>query len=154
MIKAGSFSSIEELKSLLVPVTLSSFGNENAEKAEILQKFGWRASEVGQFYPRQGHSWYYFVYGNTSAAANVPENRAMSLALRKRVRGDVLVVHSGPAGADYPTDIPLDDLARDILFYENHDPRDVYAEREKMRFFGNMGLSSMADSVQHFSFSM
>jgi hypothetical protein len=55
---------------------LNSWGDWRAEEVEMARRFGWsRAADMKKFYPRQGHAWYYMVYGDP--ASRGPPNHAM-----------------------------------------------------------------------------
>lgn len=95
-IKAGAFSNAQELRALIQATPLRNLGSEYEEIREIRQRFGWASpSEAGQFYPRDQHMYYYFVYCDRAVQKDkkVPVNQAMQLALMDEIRGDVMLVY-------------------------------------------------------------
>eukprot|EP00698_Gefionella_okellyi_P000106 TRINITY_DN10088_c0_g1_i1.p1 TRINITY_DN10088_c0_g1~~TRINITY_DN10088_c0_g1_i1.p1 ORF type:complete len:138 (+),score=5.29 TRINITY_DN10088_c0_g1_i1:132-545(+) len=106
----------------------------NWRKCKKLFQNGWPDTEEGgNFYPRSKSvfSWYYYVYINRSQSGEV--NHAASACLRKPVRGQIIVVRSGPRGAKYDDSILQDDLIDAILFCSEVNPKQIFQEREAMR---------------------
>lgn len=105
-------------------------------------QLGWpEANEMGKFYDHAGTtSWYYYVYGSSEHIGTPTKNEAASLVCFQPVNGDVAVVRSGPADADYEENIVKEDLVNAVEFHKTHDRGKVFLGREESRFRSNVGV--------------
>jgi hypothetical protein len=138
-------SPLDNIKAQLEPLPLNNIGNEAAEKRQVAThlQYARGTTEVGKFYDHKGsNQWYYYVYGATDAFTNnlLPRNEVASLITFKPVYGDIAVVKSGPANANYNVNIKLSDLAAAVEFHKTHNRAQVFEEREMSRSTGNMGV--------------
>lgn len=62
-------------------------------------------------------------------------NEAASKATGQQIRGDVVVLRSGPDGCDdYDEAFTKNNLVKSVEFYESKSSSQVFQEREKKRF--------------------
>ena len=154
LIRAKPHSStppLQDIASQVEPFNLNSFGNEMGEMRELKTRLGWKnAQEVGKFYDHKGtDSWYYYVYGEEGSSQ--PKNEAASLVCYKKMKGDIAVIRSGPAGTDTPEYFTQRELSEAVEFYKTHDRLKVFHEREKSRMSKSMGMNF--DGVSHFYYN-
>lgn len=154
LIRAKPHSStppLQDIASQVEPFNLNSYGNEMGEMRELKTRLGWKsATEVGKFYDHKGtDSWYYYVYGDEGSSQ--PKNEAASLVCYKKIKGDIAVIRSGPAGTDTPEYFTQKELSEAVEFYKTHDRSKVFHEREKSRFSSSMGMN--LEGVPHFYYN-
>ena len=142
---------LQDIASQVEPFNLNSFGNELGEMRELKTRLGWKnAQEVGKFYDHNGtDSWYYYVYGEEGSSQ--PKNEAASLVCYKKMKGDIAVIRSGPAGTDTPEYFTQRELSEAVEFYKTHDRSKVFHEREKSRMSRSMGMN--LEGVPHFYYN-
>jgi hypothetical protein len=136
---------LDNIKAQLEPLPLDNIGNEAAEKRQVAARLQYTrgTTEVGKFYDHNGSDqWYYYVYGATDSCTNqrLPLNEVASLITYNPVYGDIAVVKSGPATANYNVNIKLTDLAAAVEFHKTHDRTEIFVERERNRHLGGMGI--------------
>ena len=136
-----SATPLQNITSQVEPFNLSSYGDEMGEMRELKTRLGWKnAREVGKFYDHKGtDSWYYYVYGEEGSSR--PKNEAASLVCYKKMKGDIAVIRSGPAGTDTPEYFTQKELSEAVEFYKTHDRSKIFTEREKSRISHSMGMN-------------
>ena len=154
LIRAKPHSSIPpllDIPSQVEPFNLNNFGDEMGEMRELKTRLGWKnAREVGKFYDHKGtDSWYYYIYGEEGSSQ--PMNEAASLVCYKKIKGDIAVIRSGPAGTDTPEYFTQRELSGAVEFYKTHDRSKVFHEREKSRMSRSMGMN--LGGVPHFYYN-
>jgi hypothetical protein len=138
----------------LEPIILQNYGNEYTEKEELISKYNMPQDlcEIGKFYDHEGsHLWYYYVYGQLTRSKEVKElneNVIASQLLNRNIYGDIAIVRSGPTTSNIDPWLSIDKLAQTVIFYETHDPKTIFGERERKRFFEKLG---MEDQTSMFS---
>ena len=133
----------DDIPGQVSPFHFQSYGDETGEMRELKARLAWKtAHEAGKFYDSLGsNQWYYYVYGNSTR--DKPVNEVASRVCHSgQVRGDVVVIRSGPAGLDTPEEFTKAELCRDLEFYKTRNAQGVFAEREKSRA---MGIVSSVD---------
>jgi len=131
------------------PIILKKYGNEYTEKEELISKYNMPQDlcEIGKFYDHEGsHLWYYYVYGQLTRSKevkelkNLKENVIASQLLNRDIYGDIAIVRSGPTTSNIDPWLSMDKLAQTVIFYETHDPKMVFGDRERKRFFEKLGM--------------
>jgi hypothetical protein len=136
------------------PIILKNYGNEYTEKEELISNYHMPNDlcEIGKFYDHEGSSlWYYYVYGKLTRSKEVTElkeNFIASRLLNRSIYGDIAIVRSGPTTSKIDPWLSTDKLAQTVIFYETHDPKTIFGERERKRFFEKLG---MEDQTSMFS---
>jgi hypothetical protein len=126
------------------PFPLRSYGNWQAEMGELKERLGWTTvGEAGKFYSHQDvDTWYYYAYSaSTSGNSALPKNEIGSRCIGRAVFGDIAVVRSGPVGSKHADSFSKMDLVKTAKFYRTAVPDEVFAKRERSRFFRNEGIS-------------
>ena len=154
LIRAKPHSStppLQDIPNQVEPFNLNSFGDEMGEMRELKTRLRWKnAREVGKFYDHKGtDSWYYYIYGEEGSSQ--PMNEAASLVCYKKMKGDIAVIRSGPAGTDTPEYFTQRELSEAVEFYKTHDRSKVFHEREKSRMSRSMGIN--LGGVPHFYYN-
>ncbi len=140
----------------LEAIVLKKYGNEHKEKAELIldHQLSNDLCEIGKFYDHEGSFlWYYYVYGSRST--EMKENFIASQLLDRFITGDIAIVRSGPTSSKIDPWLSKEKLAQTVLFYKTQDPQIIFGERERQRFFTQMGMTdqpSMPTFVVGFDF--
>ena len=139
---------LQDIAGQVEPFNLNNYGDEMGEMREMKTRLGWKnAREVGKFYDHEGtDSWYYYVYGEEGSSQ--PKNEAASLVCYRKMKGDIAVIRSGPAGTDTPEYFTQRELSAAVEFYKTHDRSKVFNEREKSRFSRSLDVN--LDGVPQF----
>lgn len=152
---------IQSILPHLKPIILKKYGNEYTEIDELITKYNMPNDlcEIGKFYDHEGSIlWYYYVYGiltRTKDITGLNKNFIASRLLNRDIYGDIAIVRSGPTTSKFDPWLSIDKLAQTVIFYETHDPKTIFGEREQKRFFEKMGMkdqSPMATFVMGFGF--
>ena len=123
------------------------------ELSDIKRALGLHAdpNNALKFYGTKSHWWYYFGYWDPSNKSG-ETNQAMSLVTGQHVRGDVVLLASGPTGAESLFDGKLmipSTIASDILRFENvTSPSADFAEHEQKRFMEKMQMNGQGDMLK------
>jgi hypothetical protein len=142
----------------LQSIQLQKYGNENSEKEELISKHNMSddLGEIGKFYDHEDtFLWYYYVYGKSKRSKEVTGldlNCIASQLLNRDVYGDIALVRSGPTTSTFEPWLSIDKLAQTIMFYEIHDPRTIFGERERKRFFEKLGMDDICIPTFTFGF--
>ena len=121
-VKAGRCANKESVLQKIEMIELENFGNEDGEKMEIKRKYGWSSVNGGihKFYSSNldEYAWYYFVYFSSKSTNEV--NEFASRCCGTKIRGDIVILKSGPMGIDYDELFTKEDLYNAYIFYETH----------------------------------
>jgi hypothetical protein len=136
-------TNVQSILPYLTPVILKKYGDEYKEKEELISKYGMPNDlcEIGKFYDHEGSKlWYYYVYGVLTEKSGLHENVIASRLLDKDIYGDIAIVRSGPTTSNIDPWLSMDKLAQTIMFYETNDSKMIFDERERQRFYEQMGI--------------
>jgi hypothetical protein len=135
------------------PIILKKYGNEYKEKEELISNYNMPNDlcEIGKFYDHEDSIlWYYYVYGQLTRSKDVTglnENFIASRLLNRHIYGDIAIVRSGPTTSKIDPWLSMDKLAQTVIFYETHDPKMVFGERERKRYFEKLGMKDQCPIV-------
>ena len=132
-------------------IKLQRYGNETSEKEELISNHDMSddLGEIGKFYDHEGTSlWYYYVYGKSTRLKQVTGqnlNFIASRLLNRSIYGDIALIRSGPTTSNFEPWLSIDKLAQTVIYYETHDPKTIFGERERKRFFEKLGMNDQCD---------
>ncbi|MEW5302276.1 MAG: hypothetical protein WDW36_005077 [Sanguina aurantia] len=131
LVRAGRYSSKEELHALMCQISLQEDTNGGSGAKEITVAMSWDSvQEIGRFYPPVGHDWFYFVHGCKKAGSSNQVAEATCGEAGGLGKGDVVIVRRSAEGCQSDPLISFEELAVAIMFYQTNKPGAVRAERE------------------------